>query len=53
MKRSVFVGAIIGAATAVAAMVISPIVAVAGVPAIILGGMSGAFIGFWRRISKK
>lgn len=52
MKRSVFVGAIIGAATAVAAMVISPIVAVAGVPAIILGGMSGAFIGFWRRISK-
>jgi len=53
MKRSVFVGAIIGAATAVAAMVISPIVAVAGFPAIILGGMSGAFIGFWRRISKK
>ena len=53
MKRSVFVGAIIGAATAFAAMVISPIVAVAGVPAIILGGVSGAFVGFWRRISKK
>lgn len=53
MKRSAFVGAIIGAATVVATMVLSPVVAVAGVPAIILGGMSGAFVGLWRRISKK
>ena len=53
MKRSAFVGAIIGAAAVVATMVLSPVVAVAGVPAIILGGVSGAFVGLWRRISKK
>jgi len=50
MRRSVFVGAVIGA---VAAMLVIPAAPVIGVPALLLGGATGAALGFWRWISKK
>jgi predicted GTPase len=50
MRRSVFVGAVIGA---VAAMLVIPAAPVFGVPALLLGGATGAALGFWRWISKK
>ena len=50
LKRSVIGGAIIGA---VAAVVAVPGGVLMGAPLLLLGGATGAAVGFWRWISKK